>query len=114
MFQNRNLFRVVVALCLTVAFAVPMAAATEAVNVNSADAETLALLPRVGPAVAQRIIEFREQNGSFRQKEDLLLVRGIGERTFELIEPYVVLEGESTLTEKVRVARSSEEPESGR
>ena len=81
------------------------AAAAEAadgkVNVNDASPEQLALLPRVGPAVAQRIIEFREENGEFKSAEDLMLVRGIGEKTFERLAPYVTLKGETTLSEKV-------------
>jgi len=72
------------------------------VNVNTADAEQLALLPRIGPALAARIIEFREENGPFEQAEDLILVRGIGEKTFALMERFVVVEGDTTLSEKVR------------
>ncbi len=105
-------------LILTTVVPAIAAASGEVVNVNSAGVETLALLPRVGPAVAQRIVEHREQNGSFKEKADLMLVRGIGERTYELLEPYVVLEGESTLSEKVRVSRSggseAEESQGGR
>lgn len=83
------------------------AAAAEAkVNVNKATVAQLALLPRIGPAVAQRIAEFREANGPFKTVEDLLLVRGIGDRTLEQLKPYVALSGETTLTEKVRVART--------
>jgi len=71
------------------------------VNVNEASASQLAQLPRVGPTLAGRIIEFREENGKFEATEDLMLVRGIGEKTFQLMEPYVAVEGKSTLTEKV-------------
>jgi competence protein ComEA len=85
---------------------VPMMAADGKVNINSAGAEELALLPRVGAVVAQRIVEFREENGRFTQTADLMLVRGIGEKTFELIEPWVALDGETTLAEKVKVARA--------
>jgi competence protein ComEA len=88
-------------LALAVA-ALPAAAASGVVNVNTADASQLALLPRVGPAVAGRIVEFRDANGPFEAKEDLMLVRGIGERTFELLEPFVVTEGDTTLSTKVR------------
>ncbi len=77
-------------------------AAEGKVNVNAAGVEQLALLPRVGPAVAQRIVDFREENGSFKTIEDLMLVRGIGEKTFEQLAPYVALSGETTLSEKVR------------
>ena len=76
------------------------------VNINTAGEEELSLLPRIGPATAKRIVEFREANGRFKALEDLLLVRGIGEITFALIEPYVSLEGETTLREPVRVPRS--------
>ena len=78
-----------------------------AVNINSADASQLALLPRIGPSVAQRILEFRKQNGPFKSAEDLMLVRGIGEKTFALIKPYVAVSGETTLREKVKGAKAS-------
>lgn len=87
-----------------------LAAAQGVVNINTADTASLSLLPRVGPAVAQRIVEHREQNGKFQKKEDLLLVRGIGDATFELIAPYVVTEGETTLKEKVRLPRETDQP----
>ncbi len=77
------------------------------VNINTADATQLALLPRVGPSVAQRIIEFRKQNGPFKKAEDLMLVQGIGEKTYQLIKPYVAISGETTLREKVKARRAS-------
>ncbi len=57
--------------------------------------------------MAGRIIEFRETNGRFKSAEDLMLVKGIGEKTFQLLEPYIAVEGETTLTEKVRSSRES-------
>lgn len=93
--------------------ALPAAAADgKKVNVNTASATQLALLPRVGPAVAQRIVEFRDENGPFKAARDLMLVRGIGEATFALIEPYVAVAGETTLTEKVRSPRRTKEEKS--
>ncbi|HYG65914.1 MAG TPA: helix-hairpin-helix domain-containing protein [Thermoanaerobaculia bacterium] len=85
-----------------------------AVNINSADASQLALLPRIGPSVAQRILEFRKQNGPFKSAEDLMLVRGIGEKTFALIKPYVAVSGETTLKEKVKGAKPSSSKEGGK
>jgi competence protein ComEA len=100
----RRAAAVLAALAL-VAVALPAAAAAAGqVNVNTADGDQLALLPRIGPATAERILDYREENGEFAAAEDLMLVRGIGEKTFELIEPYVTLEGETTLTEKVRAS----------
>ncbi len=53
------------------------------VNLNTADAATLDTLPRVGPAMATRIIDYREANGPFTALEDLLGVTGIGDKTLE-------------------------------
>lgn len=80
---------------------------TGVVNINTADAEELQLLPRVGPALAGRIIEFRQANGPFRSVEELLSVKGIGDSSFEKLEPYLVTSGATTLTEKIRLPRSS-------
>lgn len=77
------------------------------VNVNEADAGKLALLPRVGPALAERIIEFREANGKFKQPEDLMQVRGIGQKTFDLMKPYVATSGATTLAEKVKASQAA-------
>jgi competence protein ComEA len=83
------------------------------VNVNAAGVEQLQLLPRIGPSVAQRIVEHREKNGKFAALEDLMLVRGIGERTFEQLKPFVTLSGESTLDEKVSVPKAAGEAAAG-
>ena len=54
------------------------------VNVNTADASTIAKeLDGIGPAKAQAIVEYRQKNGPFRTAEDLLKVDGIGERVLE-------------------------------
>lgn len=50
------------------------------VNLNSADVAALETLPRIGPALAQRIIDWRDENGGFRSVDDLLAVPGIGEK----------------------------------
>lgn len=90
---------------LAVLFALYSSSALQAadgkVNINTATVEQLTLLPRVGAVVAERIVEFRDKNGRFKKAEDLLLVSGIGDRTFDLIKPYVTLEGETTLRDKV-------------
>lgn len=53
------------------------------VNLNTADAAALETLPGVGPAIAARIIAWREQNGPFRSVDELTAVSGIGERTLD-------------------------------
>ena len=77
------------------------------VNINNASSEQLQLLPRVGPALAERIIEFREANGPFRAVDEIVAVKGIGESSFEKLEPFIVTSGATTLTEKVKLPRSS-------
>jgi competence protein ComEA len=63
----------------------PLAAALAGpVNLNSADASTLAKeLDGIGPAKAQAIVEYRQKNGPFRAPEDLLKVEGIGAKVLE-------------------------------
>ncbi len=53
------------------------------VNLNVADATTLETLPGVGPAIAARIIAWRDENGPFRSVDELLAVSGIGEKTLD-------------------------------
>ena len=79
----------------------------KAVNINSADATQLTLLPRVGQSLAQRIVDYRKENGPFKAPEDLMLVGGIGEKMFEVLKPYIALSGESTLDEKPHNSRKS-------
>jgi comEA protein len=59
------------------------------INVNTASVEELQTIPRVGPVLAQKIIDFRDQNGGFKTVEDLMRVKGIGKATFNKIRPYV-------------------------
>jgi competence protein ComEA len=79
----------------------------DVVNINTASAEQLQLLPRVGPALAERIIEYREANGPFRTADEIVAVKGIGDSAFEKLKPYLVTSGATTLSEKVRLARPS-------
>lgn len=50
------------------------------IDLNAATQEDLETLPRIGPALAQRILEWREENGRFRSVDDLMAVPGIGEK----------------------------------
>lgn len=83
------------------------------VNVNTATAEQLSLLPRVGPSLAGKILDYREENGQFKKIEDLLLVSGIGDKLFSLIEPFVKTSGDTTLKTKIK-AGSLAKPEGGK
>jgi competence protein ComEA len=62
------------------------------ININRASREELARLPGVGAGIAARIVEHRERYGAFRRAEHLLMVRGISERRFEQLSPFVTVE----------------------
>ena len=63
-----------------------------AIDLNRATADELQLLPGVGPALSQRIVEYRAAKGEFERIEDVMQVSGIGPRTFEAIRDYLTVE----------------------
>jgi competence ComEA-like helix-hairpin-helix protein len=75
------------------------------VNINTADAAQLSFLPRVGLKAAQRIVDYRTQHGPFQKTTDIMQVKGFGDKSYERLSAYIVVEGKSTLTEKVRNPR---------
>ncbi len=62
------------------------------VCVNTASAEEITVIPGIGPAIASRIVEYREKNGRFYRLEDLVEVRGIGPVKLESMREYVRIE----------------------
>jgi competence protein ComEA len=76
-------------------------AAQKTVNINQASAEELARLPRVGTKLAERIVTHRTQHGPFKRAEDLMAVKGVGEKMFTSLKPYLSVSGTTSLTEKV-------------
>lgn len=63
----------------------------ELININTADAVTLEKLKGIGPAMAQRIIDYRQDNGYFQSIEDLLKVKGIGKAKFAKLKDQVTV-----------------------
>jgi comEA protein len=61
------------------------------ININTASASELESLPRIGPKVAQRIVDFRTKNGSFKTVEELMKVQGIGEKIFAEIKDRITV-----------------------
>lgn len=61
-------------------------AAAEKININTATTAQLQALPRIGPTLSQRIVDYREEHGSFTAIEEIMNVSGIGEKTFAEIQ----------------------------
>jgi competence protein ComEA len=67
------------------------ATASAPLNLNTATQAQLESLPGIGPAAAQRILEYRQKNGSFKKIEDLMNVKGIGEKSFLKLKPLITV-----------------------
>lgn len=61
------------------------------ISLNHSNKTDLEKLPGIGPKTAERIIAYRTQNGAFLSIEELTKVKGIGEKTFQKLEPYLKL-----------------------
>ena len=70
---------------------------TGRLNLNTATASELMLLPGVGPAKAERVLAWRKRNGTFRRIADLRRVKGFGYKTLKRLEPFLDVKGDSTL-----------------
>jgi comEA protein len=66
-------------------------AITTPVNLNSATSVDLEALPGIGPATAKRILDYRQKSGGFKKIEDLMNVKGIGEKVFLKLKPLVIV-----------------------
>ena len=62
------------------------------IDVNAADADTLTLLPGIGPVLGQRIVDYRETHGPYTAPEQLLQVQGIGPKTLAGLQDYITWE----------------------
>jgi competence protein ComEA len=61
------------------------------ININTATVEELVQLDRVGPRYAEKIVVFRQENGLFKTPEDIMLVSGIGQKTFEVNKDRIIV-----------------------
>jgi comEA protein len=100
MTKNKSLLTLLVILAMAAVSSVPLGAAEKQaaaggtdklVNINSADAAQLVKLPQVGPKMAQRILDYRKSSGGFKRVQDLMKVKGIGEKVFAKLQPLITI-----------------------
>jgi len=65
--------------------------ASAIVDINAADAEKLATLPGIGPSIAQRIVEYRKEHGPFKAVDELVNVRGVGEKLLTRLRDHITV-----------------------
>jgi competence protein ComEA len=87
----------IIPLCMVVAVmmalvSVSLAQDAEKININKASAVVLTQLKRIGPKLSERIVEYREKHGPFERPGDIMQVRGIGHKTFELNKDRITTE----------------------
>lgn len=89
----RQITTVLMLAAVLVSFTMPVwAEGAEMININTATVAELTKLKRIGPAYAEKIVEFREQNGPFKTPEEITKVQGIGEKTFEVNKDVISVE----------------------
>ena len=71
----------------------PNSTPSELLDINSATAEELEALPHIGPTLAERIIEYRQEHGPFHNVDELLNVKGIGSSLLAKLKPYLTVSG---------------------
>lgn len=67
------------------------ASAEKKININTASQSELETLPGIGPKLAERIVQYREEQGAFSEIEDIMAVKGIGEKKFKKLREYIVI-----------------------
>jgi competence protein ComEA len=82
----------IVTVALMMSWVVPeLETALQRININKATLEELLALDGIGQTVAERILTFRDKNGSFQKPEDLMKVKGVGQRLFDLNSDRIVV-----------------------
>lgn len=80
-----------VVLSLSWAFAEAPAAPGPKVNINTATPAELEGLPRIGPKIAREIVDFRTKNGAFKKIEEIMKVKGVGEKLFNQLKDLITV-----------------------
>jgi competence protein ComEA len=89
--------------------AAPRLPPEQPVNLNTATLTELLQLPRVGPRTAERILAFRQDHGPFQRPEELMNVKGIGEKAFLRLRPHILVDRAGPVRENGPVATREDE-----
>lgn len=82
--MKRNIARILTCVMVISILMVPVCVmAGEKINLNTATLEELTTLKGIGPSLAQRVVDYRKNSGSFGKTEDLMKVKGIGQKIFD-------------------------------
>jgi competence protein ComEA len=99
MTNTKKFFTWLVILAMAAVSAAPLTAADKPaagggdklVNINTADAAQLIALPQIGAKMAQRILDYRKSSGGFKRVQELMKVKGIGEKLFAKLQPLITI-----------------------
>lgn len=86
----KHFLKIALIVFLLMGFLMPVASAADKVNINTADKEQLVTLKFIGDALADRIIEYRNEH-PFQTPEDIMKVSGVGEKTFEANKDRIIV-----------------------
>jgi competence protein ComEA len=85
------------------------------VNINTANAEELQLVPGIGPATAEKILQMRKSYGAFKSVDDLVAIRGIGKKRLDKMRKYLTVgkapAAKSTPPQQSHPAKATPPPE---
>ena len=74
----------------------PAVTSASPVNINTASTSQIEVLPGIGARTAERIVEYRQKNGGFKKIEELMNVKGIGEKSFLKLKPLITVSADNT------------------
>lgn len=111
--KKTRVFSILFAAVAAVMLAAGSLPAADKININTASAKELTQLDKIGPVIAERIVEYREKKGPFEKIEDIMKVSGIGSKIFEGIKDRITAGEEEKVSEEDKTAGKPEDKAAG-